>query len=807
MTANMNDLNHANLPNESNTIPDSGIPQIILHQDEAAALQDDLSADELEELGSRGTHPSVETKRDSAVDAPVDASASSPVRGDDGKHKHSTRRRIKSIGHGAKAKSKHLLTSVRARVGIVEPTPSDSPYADLDNNPAFEQTHMVGNRMVTVGGAADKILDTIHLTGKIVANPRHAAKKKIASKLAVEDRPYLAEDADREFLDAHADLARAESDEDDMDDDEMASVNLERTRQRVEHLEDIRDGKKVAWLTNKHIHRVMVVPKREPVPPKKDNFYVTDPETGERTLDWYSYSSENTRYYLKLFAINHMGDIEPAGASPFSQAVVLRYVERLLISSSPWQSWFLNIRSIYRWDDPRRTMIYGGIWLVIWYLNCCVTAVLCYIVYIVLNNQYNRKNVDGMRDSYERAANNESTLRFNELIQKHGSENWIDPLLEEVGPLIQLQLSDTVDFLEILNNFYDWRTPDKTWATLFWFSTAIALGLLTPTAYTMKIIWMFFWLTVFLGRPIASKHRQYRHVVNALKWMFWEIPNDVDWAMMYLRRKAQETRARVIGDKVERQWEERADVMSQTVATVDVPRKTRTHPVTDPRPHESDSDSDGDSISSFATAASTTSLLGDMDLVSFYCRYKGIPGRVIIYSDGLRFQRSSHLTGPRKELWRHDWNSLMEVRKTNFSTMAKVVSKEGIDLIVVNNEPRRDRRLFHRHEEQHRDTTHEDMDNEVAEQHERIKLEGVKGRDRAFNCIIGFSGLKFHVLQPLEESKNTSKLENIKDRLNIGKHRNNDNGRETKDEFETGDIKHGEVDLKDHGGGKKGWFD
>ena len=814
MIADMDDLDH--LPNGSSTIPDSGNAQVILHRDHDAVAEDDLSVDGLEELDSQGTQPSDATKRDSAVDAPAGSPTTNGTAQEvDGIHKHSARRRIKSIGHGAKAKSKHLLTSVKARVGIVEPTPSDSPYADLDNNPAFDPSHLVGNRMVTVGGTADKILGTIQTTGKIIAHPRHAAKRKAASKMAVQDRPYLSQNADIEYLDAHADLSRAQSShEDDMSDDELTSVNLERTQRRVEHLDDVRDGRKVAWLTGRHIHRVMVLPKREPVPPKKENFYIIDPETGKRRFDAYSYVSENTRYLLKTFAINQMGDIDPAGTQPFSQDVILRYVERILISSSPWQSWFLNIRSIYRWENPRKTVFWGILWLIIWWANCIMTFVLCWVVYIVLDNKYNRKNVDNLRDSYNRAlGDNESIFRFNELIKKHGSSDWIDPLLEEVGPLLQMQLSDLADFLEVLTNFYDWRTPDKTWATLFWFFTAIAIAISTPTAYTMKVIWMFCWLSVFLGRPIASKHPQYRHVVNALKWIFWEIPNDADWAMMYLRRKAQETRERLICDKVEETHEAQADTMSQPVGVVDLPQKARTHPVTEPRPHESDSDSAGDSISSFQTAASATSVLGDLDLVSFHCRYKGQQGRVIIYSDGLRFERNSPLSGRRKEIWRHDWSSLMEVRKTNFSTMAKVINMEGIDLIVSRTVERKERRLSHHRKEE--DTTHEEMDNEVAEEHERVKLEGVQGRDRAFNCIIGFSGLKFQVLQPLDEAKKgkgidvqgQSKTERIKDRLGLSKERNHENGREIEDEFEKGEIRHGEIDLKQHGGKKKGWFD
>ena len=108
----MDDLDH--LPNESNTIPDVGNPQIILHRDEDAVVEDEVSADEFEEVQSLGTEPSDATKRDSAVDAPANSITNASAPEADDSHKHSTRRRIKSIGHGAKRKSKHILTSVKA---------------------------------------------------------------------------------------------------------------------------------------------------------------------------------------------------------------------------------------------------------------------------------------------------------------------------------------------------------------------------------------------------------------------------------------------------------------------------------------------------------------------------------------------------------------------------------------------------------------------------------------------------------------------------------------------------------------------
>ena len=58
---------------------------------------------------------------------------------------------------------------------------------------------------------------------------------------------------------------------------------------------------------------------------------------------------------------------------------------------------------------------------------------------------------------------------------------------------------------------------------------------------------------------------------------------------------------------------------------------------------------------------------------------------------------------------------LTEMRKENFNTFTKIVKMEGLYLCFTD------------------DT--------------EVKLEGVEGRDKAFNCIIGFSGLQFQVLQ------------------------------------------------------------
>jgi hypothetical protein len=94
---------------------------------------------------------------------------------------------------------------------------------------------------------------------------------------------------------------------------------------------------------------------------------------------------------------------------------------------------------------------------------------LAYCAVTVLQNRYQRKQVEEMREAYTSTLQKgSSAYKFSALLQEHGSD-WVDPLIESAGPKIQMQLSDIADTLETLNNFYDWLDPRLTWATLFWF--------------------------------------------------------------------------------------------------------------------------------------------------------------------------------------------------------------------------------------------------------------------------------------------------------------------------------------------------
>lgn len=363
------------------------------------------------------------------------------------------------------------------------------------------------------------------------------------------------------------------------------------------------------------------------------------------------------------------------------------------MASQSWQSYFFKLRNIYRWENPRKTGKWFLIFTVLWIADYVVTFILCYSVYIVLANRYSRRSVRSLRESHERTMDQGATaFKISELIHRHGSGQWLDPLIDELGPRTQVQLNDLADYLERLQNFYDWKFPEKTWASLFCIASAIALGVLTPTGYSMRVltfvaIWWF-----FMGRPVASNYPRFRHTVSPISYVFWDLPTHAQWSFRYLSNKAQEMRKRT---------------MDRAVPGVDGEEEADT---------EDDEDNYADAPSSPASDASSTN--DEMYFLTFRCRSHGMPGRLAISPTGISFLRLF----PAKELWSRHFHEISEMRKVTGSAIGRGVGKilEGKALEFTY------------------------VDGAVDQ------IDAVRKRDEAFNSIIGFSGLGWQMLDPLE---------------------------------------------------------
>lgn len=62
----------------------------------------------------------------------------------------------------------------------------------------------------------------------------------------------------------------------------------------------------------------------------------------------------------------------------------------------------------------------------------------------MLVNRYFPNTVESLRESQRRAFDSSASANmFSELIDKHGRNDWLDPVMDSLGPYVQLQLSGT----------------------------------------------------------------------------------------------------------------------------------------------------------------------------------------------------------------------------------------------------------------------------------------------------------------------------------------------------------------------------
>jgi hypothetical protein len=127
---------------------------------------------------------------------------------------------------------------------------------------------------------------------------------------------------------------------------------------------------------------------------------------------------------------------------------------------------------------------------------------------------------------------------WGELIQRHGKHDWLEPFLDEIGPVIQMQLGDLADFLEVLVNFHRHERPRLTLATLFFFVCCLLTTLLADMDCCVKLVWFVFGGGFFFTYPIATRLPQYRLVVSVFRWVFWEIPTHAELAILRLQERA-----------------------------------------------------------------------------------------------------------------------------------------------------------------------------------------------------------------------------------------------------------------------------
>lgn len=158
------------------------------------------------------------------------------------------------------------------------------------------------------------------------------------------------------------------------------------------------------------------------------------------------------------------------------------------------------------------------------------------ILYLVVERKVHGNTLEDLREDIKhREDTQQIALSLNEFIEKRGDEKWADEIVEVVGPWLMIQLADMANFFESVRNFYEWRKPTRTAATLGTFGLLIIACTLTPTWLLIKSATLSAGFSFFCLFPLGTNFPEYRLLVSPTKRIFWNIPTHAEWAIKYIQ--------------------------------------------------------------------------------------------------------------------------------------------------------------------------------------------------------------------------------------------------------------------------------
>jgi hypothetical protein len=453
----------------------------------------------------------------------------------------SKRQKVRNLASRAKSKIKELPELMITKVEG-DPLTDHQNDGNLSDDPAFNPGLILdGGPPKRPSPSSEGKGQMLKQAGNAIIHPRRAIREKTtrmtATKMSQSQRPYLSPEQDLELLKADDDLAKVASSTSSVhngatvadDSDEEAG------RVRLRNVQDNRESLKTAWAIGRHVFRVQAVQK--PASKPKRQAFKTKPAQGPQRLEWEKYLGHLLLWYTRGFTPQYIDDF--GDGIPFDVQELVRIVERLAMVSEPWQTFFIEVRSIYMWKDMKRTSKWCALFWILWYTEHLVGYIYAHIIFITLYNRIYPTSVRSVRKTMARGIDRQAKAQaWGELIEKHGQSDWVEPLIRELGPLIQMQLGDFTDFIEVLVNFYRWERPSKTAATLFFYFSCLLITLVADMRFCVQLVWLIFGGGFFFCWPLATRFPQYRKLTDSVRWVYWDIPTHAELGITQLQEKA-----------------------------------------------------------------------------------------------------------------------------------------------------------------------------------------------------------------------------------------------------------------------------
>jgi hypothetical protein len=553
---------------------------------------------------------------------------------------HITMERLKELKDHTKAKTKGLL-----HIDSTEDHQQReqvSAISEVEKNPVFNPLNTINDKPATVGQKTSKIPGKVHQISHNILHPVSAVKEKTSSQLGVSEKPYLTDDANKDLLHAHKELETAkaaQSVEVGQGTDQMDGWNAE-----IDAVQDYHEKRRVAWTSSRFIHRVRVAGTKSLEFPVLSS-YLTPGKS--YNYEWNAWFRD-----LGLFIRQPRPEAQnyyELEEVVWNQDVFTEHVERILMASDPWQRVLLRVHRIWSWESPWRTATWFTICLAVWYYEFVAIFLYCYAVYNIFQHGKREATQVDLQESYDRIANPDAkVLTFGEMIERHGESDWLDPMIEAVGPTLQVRVNQIANAMEKLTNLYNWKEPHSTGLAIILFGLVAVCPTLIGTAFATRLWILLTILAFFTYYPLSIQFPDLYRVVGAMTWLT-VVPTGSQTSFSYLRSQADALREKLHGQQETlglRSGKDESDVPSQDKAGM---------------------------------AVST-----EVDIFASNCKWNAKKGRLIASTTSIRFVRST----PRAVVWEHQYAEFVEVRKSAGESNGPNKIQSSLELIFKDDNKR-----------------------------------------------------------------------------------------------------------------------
>lgn len=375
----------------------------------------------------------------------------------------------------------------------------------------------------------------------------------------------------------------------------------------------------------------------------------------------------------------------------YREGLIRSHLERLYTIAPFWEQLAFRIRRLYRWEDPKTTAAAAMIYFVLWYTNMIPTAFILMIMFYIMRFKYFPPSESYLHEKVKmRMARGKAANTLSEKLRRRSRLDILNIYRRWVvtfGAPTQEAMGLVADFHEKVKNLILWRNPGASRRTLMLFGVLNLFVTFAPAQYVSKAIFFFLGITFFCLLPLQSYFPSHRKALSPLWWATFGAPTDAQFAVQLLRKRHLDV------DRFAGRMTSAADVR-RAVQSRASRYKLKPRPDRREEGIAYDQIEDPSRASTDYVETTNDATLKPRKLGSFFCQYKGLPGRLHVNTKYLYF---TPLHSPSQKRGRTPIDAIESIVKTKsirlmvWSSLGlKIVRNNGQAPLLLANLPNRD---------------------------------------------------------------------------------------------------------------------